>query len=108
MRVLLTKTAIDCILDIKNHSQSKYSDNVVSEFIDTMVNNIITDINLYPTRFPFNVQLLDFGLKCREKYFEDYRCLYEIKNNTAYILLILHTKQDIESALYRHIILRDL
>ncbi|MCL1027719.1 type II toxin-antitoxin system RelE/ParE family toxin [Serratia silvae] len=59
-----------------------------------------------PKHYRFNATLADYGLALRERLDKhEYRTLYEITGYTVDILLFLHTRQDLTSALRRHMLL---
>ena len=106
MQVLLTKTAIQCLQDIKSfkliNSESEQVASLIKLFIETNVNKL----SLKPKMHPFSTQALDYGLKIQERVDQNYRVLFEINEGVVFILLVLHTKQDIVKALFRHQIIR--
>ncbi|UPQ86916.1 type II toxin-antitoxin system RelE/ParE family toxin [Vibrio sinaloensis] len=108
MEVIFTEMAVNCLLEIESLAGENYSAGKVAAFTDGLVNRNHDAISENPERYRYNATLLDFGIKFQERLDSSYRCLYEVIDNKAYVMLILHTKQDLISALYRHQILRNL
>lgn len=107
MEVKFTQMVENCHQEMESFAIEHFPENEVAEFVDGLVIRNDEAIRDNPSLYRYNKTLLDFGIKFQERIDNGYRCLYEIENDTAYIILILRTKQDLISALYRHQILRD-
>lgn len=107
MEVVFTEMAVNCLLEVESLAVENHSEEQVAVFTDGLVNRNYDAISENPDRYRFNATLLDFGIKFQERLDSSYRCLYEVIDNKAYVMLILHTKQDLISALYRHQIIKD-
>ncbi|WP_070971296.1 type II toxin-antitoxin system RelE/ParE family toxin [Vibrio sonorensis] len=108
MEIVFTEMAVNCLLEIESIAVENHSEEQVAAFTDGLINRNYDAISKNPERYRFNATLLDFGIKFRERLDSSYRCLYEIVDDRAYVMLILHTKQDLISTLYRHQIIKDL
>ena len=78
----------------------------VSSFIELFVEKNMNKLSLNPKMYPFSTQALDYGLKIQERIDQNYRLLFEVKDDVVFVLLVLHTKQDILKALFRHQVIR--
>ena len=107
MEVKFTQMAENCLQEIESFAIEHFPENEVSEFVDGLVIRNYEAICENPTLYRYNKTLLDFGIKFRERIDNGYRCLYEIENDTVFVMLFLRTKQDLISALYRHQVIRD-
>ncbi|UGA53356.1 type II toxin-antitoxin system RelE/ParE family toxin [Vibrio sp. VB16] len=106
MEVVFTEMAVNCLLEIESLAVENYSEEQVATFIDGLVNRNYEAIFENSERYRYNATLLDFGIKFQERLDSSYRCLYEVIGNKAHVMLILQTKQDLISALYRHQIIK--
>lgn len=106
MEVVFTEMALSCLLEIESLSIGHHSPEQVASFVDGLITRNHQAISEDPKRYRYNATLLDFGVKLQERLDSSYRCLYEVIDNKAYIMLILHTKQDLVGALYRHQLLK--
>lgn len=100
--------AENCLKEIESIAIDNYPSNEIAAFIDGLVERNYDAIAHQPNLYRFNSTLLDFGVKFQERLDCSYRCLYEVKDDVAYIMLILHTKQDLVGALYRHQLIRNV
>ncbi len=107
MEVVFTEMAVNCLLEIESLAVENHSEEQVATFTDGLVNRNYEAIFENSERYRYNATLLDFGIKLQERLDSSYRCLYEVIGNKAYVMLILHTKQDLISALYRHQIIKN-
>ncbi|MDI2111757.1 type II toxin-antitoxin system RelE/ParE family toxin [Commensalibacter nepenthis] len=105
-QVKLTDTAIQCLFDIEAFKTiTLKSAKATAEFTDSLLKRSIDRIRRNPKQYKYNTILANYGLSVRERIDEDdYRILFEVNEKTKiiYILLILHTRQDLLKALYRH------
>lgn len=104
--VHLTNTALQCLNDIESFKASTLDPQGSARFVDMLFADTLQHLRTDPLRCRYNVQLAEFGLAVRERLDRhDYRTLYEVTENRVVILLILHTRQDIGAALWRHMLL---
>ncbi|MFT6895892.1 MAG: toxin ParE1/3/4 [Paraglaciecola sp.] len=108
MQVLFTETAENCLKEIESFAIDNYPLGEIAAFVDGLVERNYAAIAQQPTLYRYNRTLLNFAVKFQERLDSSYRCLYEVKDDVAYVMLILHTKQDLVSALYRHQIIRNI
>ena len=106
MQVLFTKTAIQCLQDIKSFKLTNNEADEVALFIKQFLQKNINKLSLDAKMYPFSTQALDYGLKIQERIDQNYRVLFEVKDEVVFVLLVLHTKQDILKALFRHQVTR--
>jgi len=106
LEVIFTEMAVNCLLEIESLAVEYHSEEQVVAFTEGLVIRSYDAISDDPERYRYNPTLLDVGVKFRERLDSSYRCLYEIIDNKAYVMLVLHTKQDLISALYRHQIIK--
>ncbi|CAI1069487.1 type II toxin-antitoxin system RelE/ParE family toxin [Serratia quinivorans] len=104
--VHLTNTALQCLSDIESFKAITLGPPGSARFVDTLFAETLEHLRVDPLRCRYNAQLAEFGLAVRERLDRhDYRTLYEVTENRVDILLILHTRQDIGAALWRHMLL---
>lgn len=108
MQVLFTEMAENCLKEIESLALNNHAPESVYAFVDGLIERNYAAISAQPTTYRFNSTLLDYGIKFQERLDHSYRCLYEVRGDKAYIMLILHTRQDLVSALYRHQIIRNV
>lgn len=108
MQVLFIEMAENCLKKIESLALNNHSTEVVYTCVDGLIERNFAAIANDPSVYHYNTTLLDFGVKFQERLDSSYRCLYEVRGDTAYIMLILHTKQDLVAALYRHQIVRNV
>ena len=108
MQVVFSEIAENCLKEIESFSIDNYPASEIAIFVDGLVERNYNAILSQPTLYRYNRTLLDLGVKFQERLDSSYRCLYEVKDEVAYIMLILHTKQDLISALYRHQLIRNV
>lgn len=105
--VEVTESAFRCLADIESFKIESMGIEEAANFTETLLSDAIKHIKEDPERYRFNPILADFGLKVRERIdLKGYRILYEKRNHSIYLLLILHMRQDLITALYRHQMLR--
>ncbi|MGO4745450.1 type II toxin-antitoxin system RelE/ParE family toxin [Serratia quinivorans] len=106
--VHLTDTALRCLSDIESYKAFYLGPLGAARFVDALFADTLENLRTDPLRCRFNAQLAEFGLAVRERLDRhDYRTLYEVTENRVYILLFLHTRQDIGAALWRHMLLNE-
>lgn len=108
MQVLFTTMAENCLKEIESLALEQMPQEEVVRFVDDLIERNYEAISRQPDLYRYNQTLLDFGIKFQERLDSSYRCIYQVIDNTAYVMLILHTKQDLDAALYRHQIIRNI
>ncbi len=108
MKVNFTESALRCLLEIESYGTESYTVDEVAVFTEGLVTRNSKAISEHPEMYRYNTTLLDFGVRFQERLDSSYRCLYQVIDEQIYIMLLLHTKQDLVSALYRHQILKGL
>lgn len=104
--VLLTETAFQCLADIESFKTATVGSEAAGQFVDHLLLETITKLQQDAKRYRYNSTLAEYGLALRERLDKnEYRTLYEITDNTVNVLLILHTRQDLAVALWRHMLL---
>lgn len=105
--VEITESAFLCLQDIESFKINIIGAEAAGQFVEQMLSGSVVAIGNNPTLYRINPDLANFGIRVHERIDEHgYRFLYELQDSVASILLILHTKQDIVSALFRHMIFR--
>jgi len=85
--VRVTATALTCLQDIEAFDAVHSGAEHAAALVETLLTEAVAAI--------------------RERIDQKgYRVLYSVQPDAAYILLVLHQRQSIEDALYRHLILR--
>ncbi|MDV7102804.1 type II toxin-antitoxin system RelE/ParE family toxin [Vibrio sp. TH_r3] len=92
MEVVFTEMAVNSLLEMESLGVENDSEEQVAVFTDGLVDRNFDAISENPERYRFNAILLDFGIKFQERSDSSYRCLYEVIDNKAYVVLILNTK----------------
>ena len=108
MQVFFTTMAENCLKEIESLALEQLTQEEVARFVDDLIERNYEPISRQADLYRYNQTLLDFGIKFQERLDSSYRCIYQVIDNTAYVMLILHTKQDLEAALYRHQIIRNI
>lgn len=108
MDVKITQFAFDCLAEIEQFAIIKgHSSIQASTYVEELLIRSVSAIQKQPLLYHFSPRLSEFGLKIRERLDQSsHWCLYEIVDNTIFILLFIHTRQDLIKALYRHQIIR--
>jgi len=108
MKIEVTQFAFDCLAEIEAFGIIKgHSPEEAGNFVDDLLIRSTTAISQNPRMFHYSPRLVDFGLKMRERLDEtSHWCLYEVAGDTVFIMLYVHTRQDLVRALYRHHIIR--
>lgn len=102
-----TRTAEVCLFDIESFKTSTMGTALAARFVDDLFDVIVNNLEADPFRYRYNIELLELGLETREYLTnQGYRVLYGIDDNVVDVWLILHTRQDIETALWRHMMFR--
>ncbi len=105
--VEITNSAFSCLQDIESFKVNTLGAEAAGHFVEQILSESVVAIGNNPTLYRINSDLADYGLHVHERIDEyGYRFLYELHDSVASILLILHTKQDIVSALFRHMMFR--
>lgn len=108
MKVNFTASALYCLQEIESFGVDAYSPEEAALFTEGLVMRNSRAISADPNVYRYNATLLDFGVKFQERLDSSYRCLYQVIDGEVYIMLILHTRQDLVGALYRHQILKGI
>ncbi len=108
MKLEITQMAWDCLAEIESFAITKgHPSSEAADLVEGLLLRSAEAISENPEMYRFSPRLAEFGLKMRERLDESsHWCLYEIENDTIYIMLFYHTRQDLERALYRHQIIR--
>ena len=105
--VEITESALECFLDIESFKVNVLGSDAAANFVEQLFVEAVSTIEKDPLLYRISAELADYGLRVHERIDRHgYRTLYEVDGSVARLLLILHTKQDIQSALYRHMIIR--
>ena len=77
-------------------------------FVDNLLLSSLAAIADDPARYRFNAVLAGMGVRLHERLDPDseYRVIYDYDGQTVEILLFISMKQDLESALYRYLLLQ--
>lgn len=105
--IRFAKAAEVCLSDIESFKSLSLGVDAAAKFVDSFLDNIVKHLKEDPLRYRQNAQLVELGLDVRE-YLDTngYRTLYGIDGCFIDVWLILHTRQDIEKALWRHMMFR--
>ncbi|BGI52278.1 MAG: hypothetical protein HamCj_06310 [Candidatus Hamiltonella defensa (Ceratovacuna japonica)] len=108
LTVYVTESAFRCLSDIESFKMESMGIKEATHFTEALLLDAVKYLQEAPERYRFNPVLADFGLRVRERHDQKrgYRILYEIREHSIYILLILHKRQDLLTALYRHQMLK--
>lgn len=105
-QVKITDTAVQCLFDIEFFKTEAFkSAKLAADFADSLLKRTVEKIQNNPKQYKYNTILAEYGLTIRERIDEsDHRILFEVNEakKVIYILLILHSRQDLLKALYRH------
>ena len=103
----ITESALACFLDIESFKVNVLGADAAANFVEQLLVETVSAIETEPLLYRISAELADYGLRVHERIDRHgYRTLYEVDGSVARLLLVLHTKQDIQSALYRHLIIR--
>ncbi|MDP4529237.1 type II toxin-antitoxin system RelE/ParE family toxin [Alkalimonas delamerensis] len=106
MALYITQTALRCLQDIESWQAEFKGPEAAAAWVDAYLQQNVEAILAAPDRYRFNPLLADYGLMLRERLDQDHRLLYRQQGEHLYVLLVLHCKQDLVRALYRHQLMR--
>ncbi|MEN3157539.1 type II toxin-antitoxin system RelE/ParE family toxin [Alkalimonas sp. NCh-2] len=106
MQLQFTRTALRCLQDIESWQAEFKGPEAAAAWVDAYLQQNVEAILAAPDRYRFNPLLADYGLMLRERLDQDHRLLYRQQGEHLYVLLVLHCKQDLVRALYRHQLMR--
>lgn len=105
--VRVTDTALLCLQDIEAFDAVRSGAERAAALVEMLLTEAVTAISEQPLLYRQCPATADYGLDVHERIDQrGFRVLYSVKADAAYILLILHQRQSIEDALYRHLIVR--
>lgn len=105
--VRVTATALTCLQDIEAFDAIDNGAEHAAALVETLLTEAVTAISVNSLFYRRCPSMADYGLDVRERIDQKgYRVLYSVQPDAVYILLVLHQRQSIEDALYRHLILR--
>lgn len=105
--VRVTATALICLQDIEAFNAERSGPVQAAVLVDTLLTEAVAAISANALVYRQCPTTTDYGLDVRERIDQKgFRVLYCVQPDAAYILLVLHQRQNIEDALYRHLILR--
>ena len=105
--VRVTATALTCLQDIEAFDAVHSGAEHAAVLVETLLTEAVAAISANPLLYRQCPSTADYGLDVRERIDQKgYRVLYSVQHDAAYILLVLHQRQSIDDALYRHLILR--
>jgi toxin ParE1/3/4 len=104
-QVVITQTAIDCALDIEDFNAPIIGRDEAQALAYSLIDDAEAHLSENPLRFRACAEIADYGLDVRERIdSRGYRTLFSVTEGTVEVLLILHQRQDIQGALYRHLV----
>lgn len=107
LAVRVTDTALICLQDIESFDAVCSGAEHAAALVEVVITEAVTAISEHPLLYRQCPSTVDYGLDVRERIDpRGFRVLYSVRADAAYILLVLHQRQSIEDALYRHLILR--
>ncbi|MCC5826373.1 type II toxin-antitoxin system RelE/ParE family toxin [Alkalimonas sp.] len=106
MQLQFTRTALRCLQDIESWQAAFKGPEAAAVWVDDYLQQSVQAILAAPDRYRFNALLADYGLMLRERLDQDHRLLYRQQGDQIFVLLVLHCKQDLVRALYRHQLMR--
>lgn len=105
--VRLTDTALTSLQDIEAFLAVQHGVTQAAALVESLLLDAATAIGEQPLIYRQCPTTTDYGLDVRERIDQKgYRVLYSVTPEAAHILLVLHQRQSIGDALYRHLILR--
>ncbi|BBQ32850.1 hypothetical protein WP2W18E01_P10970 (plasmid) [Aeromonas caviae] len=105
--VRVTATALTCLQDIEAFNAVHCGPEQAAVLVETLLTEAVAAISTNALLYRQCPATADYGLDVHERIDQKgYRVLYSVQPDAAYILLVLHQRQSIEDALYRHLILR--
>ncbi len=103
----LTDSALTCLLDIESFDAVRNGAEHTAALVEVVITEAMTAISEKPLLYRQCQSTADYGLDVRERIDQrGFRVLYSVRADAVYILLVLYQRQNIEDALYRHLILR--
>lgn len=104
-QVKITQTAIDCALDIEDFNTPRIGRDEAQALAFSLIDDAEVHLSESPQRFRVCAEMADYGLEVRERIDgRGYRTLFLVTEGTVEVLLILHQRQDIQGALFRHLV----
>ncbi|WP_148877518.1 type II toxin-antitoxin system RelE/ParE family toxin [Serratia marcescens] len=94
--------------DIESYKSGTIGAVAAGVFVDNLLLSSLAAIADDPARYRFNAVLAGMGVRLHERWDPDseYRVIYDYDGQTVEILLFISMKQDLESALYRYLLLQ--
>ena len=102
--VLLTNDAARDLDEIYNyialHDSPQKADYVLEQ-----IEKVFSSLSEFPERGAYPKELLPLGIReYRETFYEPYRIIYRVMENTVYVLLIVDGRRDMQSLLQRRLL----
>ncbi|AEF47848.1 hypothetical protein SerAS12_4755 [Serratia sp. AS12] len=106
--IIVSPAAEWSLKDIESFKSGIIGQANAGEFVDNLLLSSLSAIAEDPTRYRFNAVLSGCGVQLRERLDPDseYRVIYDCDDKTIEILVFVSMKQDLESALYRYLVLQ--
>lgn len=94
--------------DIESYKSGTIGAVAAGMFVDNLLLSSLAAIADDPVRYRFNAVLAGMGVRFHERLDPDseYRVIYDYDGQTVEILLFISMMQDLESALYRYLLLQ--
>lgn len=101
--IQFARAAEMCLSDIESLKITTLGAEAAAHFVDALLDDIVEHLENDPLRYRQNIQLAELGFDARE-FLEPngYRTLYGVKEQVIDVWLVLHTRQDVEKALWRY------
>lgn len=106
--IIVSPAAEWSLKDIESFKSGTIGPANAGEFVDNLLLSSLSAIAEDPTCYRFNAMLSGYGVQLRERLDPDseYRVIYDCDDKTIEILVFVSMKQDLESALYRYLVLQ--
>ncbi|MNG94108.1 hypothetical protein D3C79_531070 [compost metagenome] len=109
--IIVSPAAEWSLKDIESFKSGTIGPANAGEFVDNLLLSSLSSLSAIaedPTRYRFNAMLSGYGIQLRERLDTDseYRVIYDCNDQTIEILIFVSMKQDLESALYRYLVVQ--
>lgn len=105
MKLLILKSASEDFAELRAHARHYRTKQGYEDFKQSF-RDLYADIKLFPLSGVVPPEATGLGLQVRMRITEQIRVIYEVRGETIYVRLFLHTAQDFQSHLLNRI-LRD-
>lgn len=109
MKVEITQFAWNCLADIESFSLNKgYSAEQAANYVEGLLLRSVEAITNSPESYRYSPRLAEQGLKMRERLDEtSHWCFFELEGDVISLMMFIDIQQDLSSALYRHLLIRE-